>query len=281
VTAIPNRENDRADGAAFDRIELNGGAATADDLRALALLNYGHFTSMRVQDGAVRGLDLHMNRLDRATRALFGVPLDLAATRAFMRSALQGRADACAMRVTVFSRALQRDRPSAPAAPDVLVSLSAPRSGPSAPLRLKTFRHERAFPQIKHVATFPLFHHRRLAQLAGFDDAVFVDGTGCLSEASIWNIGFLDGDTVVWPEAPMLGGVSMQLIRSGLRERGIGTTSRRIARDDLRRYRFAFLTNGSCAVQPVASIDDVPFEDDPAAVERLAACHDGHPPQPI
>jgi branched-subunit amino acid aminotransferase/4-amino-4-deoxychorismate lyase len=281
VTGIANRENELANREAFDRVELNGRAATADDLRTPALLNYGHFTSMHVHGGSVRGLDLHLQRLDNATRALFGVPLDVAAVRAFMRQALRGYAGACAMRVTVFSKALQRDRPSAPAAPDVLVSVSAARSGPSASLRLKTFRHERAFPEIKHVATFPLYYHRRLAQLAGFDDALFVDEAGCISEASIWNLGFLEGDTFVWPEAPMLEGVSMQLIRSGLRERGIATTTRRIAPDDLGRYRFAFLTNASCAVQPVASIDGARFDIDPAAVERLAACHDGHPLQPI
>lgn len=33
---------------------LNGARATPDDLEALALVNYGHFTSMRVEDGRVR-----------------------------------------------------------------------------------------------------------------------------------------------------------------------------------------------------------------------------------
>jgi branched-subunit amino acid aminotransferase/4-amino-4-deoxychorismate lyase len=281
VTAIAIPGSELPHGVVPDRIELNGRAATADDLRCLALMNYGHFTSLRVERGAVRGLDLHLDRLGKATRALFGVPLDLEFVRACMRGALRGYAGTCAMRVTVFSKALQRDRPSAASAPDVLVSLSAARGSPSAPLRLKTFGHERALPEIKHVATFPLFHYRRLAQLAEFDDAVFVDRAGCISEASIWNLGFVENDTIVWPEAPMLEGVSMQLIRAGLRERGIAATSRRIARDDLRRYRLAFLTNASWCVQPVASIDDVGFDADPVAFARLAACHDDHPPQAI
>jgi branched-subunit amino acid aminotransferase/4-amino-4-deoxychorismate lyase len=66
-----------------------------------------------------------------------------------------------------------------------------------------------------------------------------------------------------------------------LHARGIATTTRRIARDDLHRYRLAFLTNASCCVQPVASIDDVGFDADPVAFARLAACHDDHPPQAI
>ena len=35
---------------------LDGRPASADDLRALALANYGHFTSMQVRGRAVKGL---------------------------------------------------------------------------------------------------------------------------------------------------------------------------------------------------------------------------------
>ena len=47
-----------------------------DALRALALSNYGHFTSMQVRNGAVQGRELHVRRLEDATQALFGTPLD-------------------------------------------------------------------------------------------------------------------------------------------------------------------------------------------------------------
>ena len=42
--------------------ELNGKPATLDDLQSLALTNYGHFTSMRLENGTVRGLSLHLDR---------------------------------------------------------------------------------------------------------------------------------------------------------------------------------------------------------------------------
>jgi hypothetical protein len=35
--------------------ELNGAPVTSDQLRALAMVNYGHFTSMRVDDQHIRG----------------------------------------------------------------------------------------------------------------------------------------------------------------------------------------------------------------------------------
>ncbi|MFI5677035.1 aminotransferase class IV [Streptomyces cellulosae] len=56
--------------------ELNRKPTTLDDLQSLALMNYGHFTSMRLGDGTVRGLSLHLDRLVRDCRIVFGVELD-------------------------------------------------------------------------------------------------------------------------------------------------------------------------------------------------------------
>ena len=54
-------------------MELNGTPATLEQIRSLALTNYGHFTSMLVEDHQVRGLSLHMQRLARDCRQLYGV----------------------------------------------------------------------------------------------------------------------------------------------------------------------------------------------------------------
>src|SRR4029079_1365751 len=126
-----------------------------------------------------------------------------------------------------------RDRMAEPALPDVVVSVGAPRRVETAPVRLKSFRYERVLPHVKHVGTFGLFHHRRLAQLDGFDDALFIDAGGAVSEASIWTIAFSDGDGIVWPDAPALGGISMQLLQKGLRERGVPSDSHRVAHADI------------------------------------------------
>ncbi len=44
--------------------ELNGVPADLDQVQVLGLTNYGHFTSMRVDDQRVRGLSLHLGTLD-------------------------------------------------------------------------------------------------------------------------------------------------------------------------------------------------------------------------
>lgn len=57
--------------------ELNGVPVTPDELKALALVNYGHFTSMRMDDQRIRGFSHHLERLVRDCRVLFGHELDL------------------------------------------------------------------------------------------------------------------------------------------------------------------------------------------------------------
>ncbi len=57
------------------RTEVDGREATAEQLRFPAF-TYGHFTAMQIRGRKVRGLALHLARLDAANRELFGVGLD-------------------------------------------------------------------------------------------------------------------------------------------------------------------------------------------------------------
>ena len=263
------------------RIELNGVPANVDDLRHLAQTNYGHFSAMRVENGAVRGLDLHLARIESATRELFGSAIDSDRVRQCLRHAVAGNPELLALRVNVFSRALDRDRLADAVEPDILVTTVPIGQVPAPPLSVKSFEFTRTLPHVKHVGTFPLFHFRRLAQRAGFDDAVFVDQAGNIEEGSIWNIGFFDGDGIVWPDAPQLTGVSMQLLQAGLAHRGVASTTQRVALGDLGRFRSAFFTNCSTAVRMIAQIDAHPFDADQSLQMRLLDCHDSNPAQPL
>lgn len=267
--------------APVDRIEINGAPAQVEDLRLLVQTNYGHFSAMRVVDGCVRGLDLHLDRIERATRELFGTPIDRERVRACLRHALAGAGVPVSLRVNVFARGLRRDRPADPVEADILVMTAAAAETALTPLRLKSFAYTRDLPQIKHVGTFPLFHYRRLAQQSGFDDAVFVDAAGCISEGSIWNIGFFDGTGIVWPDAPQLTGISMQLLQAGLARHGVRSEMRRIALDDIDGFRAAFFTNSSTAVRMIRCIDDIELPVDHDLQARLVAAYESSPPQPL
>lgn len=253
------------------RMELNGEPLEVEDLRAVALASYGHFTSMQVRDGCVRGLDLHLDRLVQATLELFGHPLDTSATRGWMRR-IAGTTGDLSLRVSVFSRAFNRDRPIEPVAPDVLVSAAPARAARPGPLRVCSVHYTRDLPLVKHLGTFGLFNQRRLAQARGFDDAVFIAADGAVSEGTVWNIGFFDGNRVIWPDAPALNGISMQLLKHGLAARGLASDVRALPLTGIGAFRAAFFTNTSCVAAPIAAIDDTVFAIDPYLLALLDAC---------
>jgi len=276
------RRNDGEDMTSIHRVEINGEPANAADLRHLVQTNYGHFTVFRVEAGGVRGLDLHLDRLQHATRELFGSELDRERVRGYLRHAVAGEARESLVRVNVFARALDRERLDQPVEADVLVIVAPASNHAAAPLRVKSFRYSRDLPAIKHVGTFALFHHRRLARRAGFDDALFVDADGRISEGSIWNVGFVDRDGgIVWPDAPQLDGVGMQLLKLGIAQTKLATATRPIRLGELPAFRAAFFTNSSTPLRAIARIDDHAFLDADRVLADLLRCHAAQPLQAL
>lgn len=236
---------------------FNGQPASVEDLRALALVNYGHFTSLQVRDHAAQGIELHRQRLLASTRELFGTDLDFNSVRAQMRAAVAEAPD-CTLRVTVFSRDFDYRNPAGGFPPDVLVSVSPPSPPRTLPLRIASFAFLRPVPQVKHVGTFPLFHYRRLAITAGYDDALFVDPAGAIAEGSVWNIGFWGQGGVVWPEAPALRGTAERLLQEGLERQGVHQQVRPVRLAEVRDFEAVFACNAG-GIQPIATIDETGF----------------------
>ncbi len=275
------------EGCVIDRVEVNGAEADAEDLRVLARATYAHFSSMQARDRAVRGLDLHLKRLDGSTRELFGTGLDADRVRSCVRHALRDRPDGATVRVTVFSRHHEAVVRGEDVEPDVAVAMSAPLPARTSPVRLRTVAYERDLPHVKHAGTFGLVRHRRQAVRAGYDDALFTDRHGRVSEASISNIGFFDGERVVWPEAAVLPGITMQLLQRGLAAKGIPSGRREIHRRELGAWASgtpalaAFLTNSISPAVPVAGIDEAALTVDPEVTNLLVDCYGTNPWQTV
>ena len=247
-------------------IEINGRPADAADLHRVATWNYGHFTSMQVREGSVRGLDLHLRRLEGASVALFGEGTGSGddKIREFVRHALGEERDA-SVRVAVVPRF-----GAPPLSTDVMVSVSDPVSdAPRPALRVRTSTYERELPHLKHVATMGLTYQWLQAKAAGFDDVLFVGRDGHLREGSVWNVAFWDGQQVVWPEADVLPGITMQLLQGALTRIGIPWSTLPLTPDDLPALRAAAATNSHCPSQPLASIDKATFPDDGGALVRV------------
>lgn len=238
--------------------ELNGVPVTADELRALALTNYGHFTSMRVDDGRVRGLTLHMNRLVRDCRTVFDSELDPEYVLSLVRKATASENGSFVVRVTIFDPALEMGHPGSKADPKVLVTSRSAATLPLPSLRVQAAQFTRDLPQVKHVGLMGSLRHRRIAQLNGYDDAVFVDAEGFISEGVTWNVGFFDGDQVVWPQGDVLRGVTMDLLTE---IHGPSVTAR-VNLAEVHGMVAAFATNTSIGVRPISAIDGRIFADE-------------------
>src|SRR5258708_3469531 len=82
--------------------ELDGAPVTAEALQSLGLVNYGHFTSMRVDNQGIRGLSQHLDRLVHDCRVIFSSHLGRAPLRGLIRHAIADEPGSVFGRVTVF-----------------------------------------------------------------------------------------------------------------------------------------------------------------------------------
>jgi branched-subunit amino acid aminotransferase/4-amino-4-deoxychorismate lyase len=256
-------------------MELDGRAVDADTLATLALYNYGHFTSMLVDGGRVRGLRLHLDRLRRDCRLLFDADLDVDHVRELVRRACGLRASVA--RVTVFAPDLDLGRPGQSLHPQVLVTTRA-ATDPPPPVRLRLTPYERELPTLKHAGLFGTVWHRRQAQLAGFDDVAFVDDAGRICEGATWNIGFVQDDQVIWPAGESLQGVTMDLLKGipGVRWRQQEVDAAGVAG-----MQAAFITNAAVGVRAVTAIDSRQYPVGVELIETLRGAYLALPGEPL
>jgi len=196
-------------------IEIDGTEPRAQRLLE-TVSSSGHFTAMQVRGGKVRGVALHMQRLEAANRELFGADLDPDRVRALIRHALRDVKDA-SVRVFLYEGSSQ---------PVTMVTVKQPAEI-ATPQGLMSVRYQRPDAHIKHVAT-DQGHYRRLAHRMGFDDALLTGDAGVVSETSMTNIGFFVDEGVVWPDAPMLHGITIR--RHGLATRAGASFGCRVVR---------------------------------------------------
>lgn len=257
---------------------LDGRPVTAEELAPLALYGYGHFTTMRVEEARVRGLSLHLDRLEADCATLMGASLDRDEVRRRVREAAARADGPVVVRVTVFDPGLELGLPARPARPRLLVSTRAAPVVPAPPLTLDTREHERELPAVKTSSLAGALHARRAAQLGGHDDVLFVDRVGRITEGATWNIGFARGGEVLWPEGGVLQGTTMRLL-----DGAGGAVHRRapVPLEAVPEMDGAFITNAAVGVRPVSAIGAHTFGAHPALVEHLSEAYEGIPGEEV
>ena len=243
-------------------IEIDGRPVT--DQLLLGLVPYGHFTAMQVRGRRTRGLDLHLRRLDAAGRELFGAGVDGGEVLERIGHAL-GDVEDASVRVYMLAREPGEG-------PSTVVTVRPPGGIPEAPLRLESVPYQRTVPHVKHVGDFGQTYYRQLAQGHGRDDALLTAPDGAIAECGIANIAFVDGTGIVWPDAPALAGITMQLVEPRVAAAGLPTRRAPVRLADLPGYRAAFATNAR-GIAPVAQIDDLELAVDTELMDAVTAVY--------
>jgi branched-subunit amino acid aminotransferase/4-amino-4-deoxychorismate lyase len=256
MTAAPTAE--------LPRIVIDGTEASHDQLRATALSRYGHFTAMQVRKRQVRGLGLHLARLDGANRELFAGPLDGGLIRDHIRHALGDDIADASVRVTVVE---------SPAGPAVIVTVRPPAAAPDSAWRLRSVPYQRSVAHIKHADDFGQAYYQRLVQASGYDEALLTGPDGLISEGSITNVGFFDGTQVTWPAAPALAGITMQLVEPRLAGLGVPCRRSHVRLQDLPGCAAAFVTN-SRGIAAVSRVDELDLPVDQRLMGVLATAYE-------
>ena len=256
---------------------LDGGTPTVEDLAPLAFAGYAHFTAMQVREGGVRGLDLHLERLRLASQRLFGRVIPDDEVRRQLRTAVQASEPDLSLTATMFDPVGEFTSASDGDGPRLLVRTAPAASGPEGPLRASLVEHERAVPAVKHVGEVAKTYYLRQAATEGYDDAVFADRHGRISEGTIWNLAFWDGSAVVWPAAEMLTGVTMAIVRRQLDQLGAPQRTQHVSVEDLSGLRGAVVMNSWTPGIAVHRIGPADLPDAPEFVDLLHRAYRNEP----
>lgn len=247
------------------RIEIDGAAPSSEQLAAAALDDYGHFTSMQVRSHRVRGLGLHLARLTAAHTEMFGQALDDDLVVRHIRHAMAAE-DVADATVRVLVRHLD-DRPS------IMITVRPPGGMPGSPWRLRSVPYRRPGAHLKHLGDFGQAYYQRQVKADGFDEALLTGPDGEICEGSVTNIGFFDGGAITWPDAPVLAGITMQLLQQRLDDYGLRYRYAPVHLADIASFDAVFVTNAR-GIAPVAAIDEITLPVSVGLMAKLDKAYD-------
>lgn len=264
-----------------DQTLLNGQSIPSSEMTLLAFSGFAHFTALQVRNKMIKGLDLHLDRLRQASKALFGRTLPDELVRSYIHSAVESGLDDQSLTVTMYSPKGEFTVDSMDSDPAVLIRTSSPANGPKGPLRLAAINYERPLAEIKHVGEIGKTYFLHQAVQQGFDDAAFVDKNGHLTEGSIWNLVFWDGETVIWPRARMLRGTMMAIVQRQLTELGIPQRSESITLERLTELRGAAVMNSWTPGISITEIQSSKFTNSEQLISLLHRAYNRMPSKKV
>lgn len=238
------------------------------------LLGDGVFETMRLHDGTITRLDVHLGRLTEGAK-LLQIPFP---GEDRLRMALSNLVEANgiasgSLRLTLSRGPGPRGLLPPPSPHPTLLITQALPSPPLGPCRLHVSRYRRdgASPlsRIKHLNYLPQILSRLEADQAGYDDALLlsVDGVHVAEASASTLIMLSDGKlhTPALQDGALAGTARATLIETGL------CSEARLTLDALRHAGAAWLVN-SLSVREVSALELDPYQIQTSWTERLIDC---------
>lgn len=228
--------------------ELDGVRVDADHITTLALVNYAHYTSMRVEDLRVRGLSRYLERLVRDCRWVFNAELEPDQVRRLIQRALTDGPRSIVVRVTVFDPALT----SATPARRPSHTCSSPPDRPHSPRLLQCASNQPAT--------------ARSYQPSNTQGCSVRCGIGASRSATASTMCCSPMPTPPSPKRP---------------PRTAETRTAPVTLGQLAEVDAAFITNAVVGVRPIAAIDGIQLSAEHPTVTTLEKHYGDIPPEPV
>jgi branched-subunit amino acid aminotransferase/4-amino-4-deoxychorismate lyase len=232
------------------------------EILSLALYGQACFTSFYACHGAVKGLELHFERLRQDSLALFGSSPSKENLLSNIRCYLKQQQGAMiGIRVTIFPAGFSLAHPGSFSGFNILVTGRVMEDMDSLPIQLATVAAQRTIPSQKTVNMIANIKARAKAQNLGADDALMLE-QNVITEGSTWNIFFGKGQTLITPslESNILSGITRGLLIELANDRGISCQEAIVSVERLQDFEFAFITNALIGVRAVSTIDQHSFD---------------------
>jgi branched-subunit amino acid aminotransferase/4-amino-4-deoxychorismate lyase len=237
-----------------------------DPARMGLMVGYSVFTTFRAPWRGEEALQAHWQRLSDHSRA---IDLAFPWTGSMLAVALDGclqDVPEAVIRLTVVpvidhvSDLFVPESLGEPLASCLMVTIQPVRPGAAGSgggLSLLPVSYERPMPHLKHGNYLEAFLHRRNARRQGYDDVVWINGRGHLSEASTANFVGLRGETlfILRPERDgALAGITRDQVCQAAVPLGLRLSEESLTPASVETLEGAFLTN---AVQGLRRVDRV------------------------
>lgn len=248
-------------------VEPSTPIATATDHGLL--LGDGVFETMVVRDRRPAMLDRHLRRLRRGLDRLdiVGAPDDATIIAAVDSLIDASGLDDARLRLTITAGpgSTPRERGDRPTT-FLTIDRLAPAPATTSLMIMPWTRNERSpLAGIKATAWADNAFALRHAIAHGFDNALFLDTTGRLSECATANLFLVHGDEILTPS--LASGCLAGTVRESLLDHRIAV-ERDLWPADLERADAVFITTSTTGIVPVERVDGMKFPVDSPAVER-------------